>query len=730
MKKLVALLLIFVFCFSFVSGAFASESELPFLDVSVGQWYYNDIKSAYESGLINGKSATVFEPEANMTYAEAVKLAACMNQLYHEGHVSLTNGSPWYQTYVEYCYGTGIIDRDYDWNSHCTRAEYMEIFAHALPGIALQPINYVADDSIPDVKMTHPQAESIYKLYRAGILQGGDSSHICKPADNIRRCEVAAILSRMMDVTKRIIFSIGDQSEYLGIFRQPISALAEEGDKVAYTVVAVGGKPSYSYQWYYKCSDLLGYKAMAPGMDGFTGVNSACLMVDVSLDMLYKNYSFRCVVSDANGDSVTSDVAWLERIETEPEVKPLEIISQPQDVEGKAGTTASFGVVASGGTEPYSYQWQYSEDDAVFYDLGPANVTSGWVLGYSTATLVVNVEDYDLEKCWAFRCVVTDAQGQTVTSDFANILYEEPFVVTMQPVNTLAYEGETVQFVLAANGGTEPYTYRWQAAWGGEDAAFVDLNASHSWVSGYDTDALSLVASIREESYSYRYRCVITDAEGRQITSNTVHIILQPVLMISSQPQSVECASGETMSFTVGVSGGAAPYTYTWQYMTREMNDFADVPSYWGNLSGVGTESIELYVGSGHFAGDYRFRCVVTDAYGVQLTSDTAWVKSRPPQIVSQPADANVADGDYAIFRVEVGGGTGPYTYVWQYSFNGSDGFHNISEDDSWASGWNENILYIKAGQHHELMNWSFRCVVTNTYGDQTISNVVRINLT
>ena len=58
----------------------ANAATLPFKDVSASEWYYNDVKLAYEAGLINGKSNDVFAPNDNLTYAEAAKLAACMHQ--------------------------------------------------------------------------------------------------------------------------------------------------------------------------------------------------------------------------------------------------------------------------------------------------------------------------------------------------------------------------------------------------------------------------------------------------------------------------------------------------------------------------------------------------------------------------------------------------------------------------------------------------------------------------
>lgn len=60
--------------------SFTFATELPFTDVSASDWYYGDVKAAFETGLVNGMTDTTFEPESNMTYAQAVKLAACMNQ--------------------------------------------------------------------------------------------------------------------------------------------------------------------------------------------------------------------------------------------------------------------------------------------------------------------------------------------------------------------------------------------------------------------------------------------------------------------------------------------------------------------------------------------------------------------------------------------------------------------------------------------------------------------------
>ena len=76
----------------------------------------------------------------------------------------------------------------------------------------LMPINVVADDAIPDLKLSQdfPDRvyEGVYKLNRAGVVKGSDSKFSSKPNDNIKRSEVAAIITRMVFPDNRLSFEI------------------------------------------------------------------------------------------------------------------------------------------------------------------------------------------------------------------------------------------------------------------------------------------------------------------------------------------------------------------------------------------------------------------------------------------------------------------------------------------------------------------------------------------
>lgn len=188
----------------------APPLQRVFVDVPAGSWYYEDVYKAVSLGLVDGMSATAYEPLSSLTVAQAIKLAACLNQRHADGAVTLQNGAPnWYDSYVAYAVEKGLIRQgEYtSYNSPISRTEFVRIFYKALPADNYGQLNQVADGAIPDVKMGDPGAAEIYAFYRAGILTG-DERNFFNPGTAIVRSEVAAILSRMNDETVRKLVSI------------------------------------------------------------------------------------------------------------------------------------------------------------------------------------------------------------------------------------------------------------------------------------------------------------------------------------------------------------------------------------------------------------------------------------------------------------------------------------------------------------------------------------------
>ncbi len=202
-----------------------------FSDVRGTDWFADAVAQAVSLGLVNGRGLDEngenhFDPDGNITLAEAVKLAACIRQLCTEGTVTLSSGDPWYESYAAYGRGRFLAASDaeagFSYESvmerpdHViNRAEFAWLFARAVPAEFLPEVNSVPDNAIPDVRndreyrsddQAYPMRyyEEIYRLYRAGILNGSDRTGSFLPASPIRRSEVAAIVVRIAEPYRRV----------------------------------------------------------------------------------------------------------------------------------------------------------------------------------------------------------------------------------------------------------------------------------------------------------------------------------------------------------------------------------------------------------------------------------------------------------------------------------------------------------------------------------------------
>ena len=655
-KRILTLTLAVLMCAGLLPAA-VFGAEFKFIDVSPEAWYYSDVKNAVESGLVNGKTETTYCPDDLLTYAEAVKLAACMYQKYTTGVVSLVNGDPWYKSYADYAKMNGIITADYEWNEKATRAGYMAIFAHALPDAALTVKNEVPDGSIPDVPMTHPQAKEIYKLYRAGILQGSDdmylgvwTKHLCKPADNIKRSEVAAILTRMMYVPERQSFSMGttEAVDTLKIVKNPVStALKAVNETVSFTVDISGGKAPYIYKW------------VIEKETGTTPTSATSEKLTSTYNVTFSKDSFAftktiyiyCVVTDSDGKSVQSEKASVT-----PYSDTLRVVKQPENyVVKKAGDTdVSFGVEIAGGKGPYLYDWHE--------ELADRTVSLQQTTSETKSIMKVTDADAVLEKNPEVTvfCIITDSTGAKVTTDKVKLTktaikaYIDPTAVT------LASSSETFTLKTAVTGGVEPYKYQW--FWG---TAADKLSDMSEWADGYTTPNLTAKPDPR---YDVQYMsCRVTDADGNEAFTPVVSISVKTgdALKITKQPEDRTAWVSETVTFSVEVSGGTKPYTYQW-----EMGLPDDQPSIISaGLNGKPTLSFKVE----EYDYDYVFRCVVTDAKGeVAISSNVA---VREPgggsgtgqlSVSKQPADYTMkSESDIPTFETAVTGGKAPYNFVW-----------------------------------------------------------------
>ena len=172
-----------------------------FTDVS-GHWSFENVKSAYETGVMLGTTPTTFTPDGKVTVAQLLTMAARLHSIYNTGKAEFVQGSVWYQVYVDYCLRNSIITTStFDkYDREATRAEVARVMAKTFPSSEFVLKNDI--NEIPDVPRTNPDFDAILKLYRSGIVTGKVGLDF-KPDDFIKRSEMSAILTRIIDSTLR-----------------------------------------------------------------------------------------------------------------------------------------------------------------------------------------------------------------------------------------------------------------------------------------------------------------------------------------------------------------------------------------------------------------------------------------------------------------------------------------------------------------------------------------------
>ena len=235
MKKLLSTLLAAALCLGMGTAAAAAGTDNfilrneygNFKDVAEKDWYYSSVKSANEYGLVKGNPDGSFNPDGRLTVAEAIVMADRVHMIYRTGEDTLTNGEPWYQSYVDYAIEKGIIrDGDFeDYTRPVKRGEMAYIFSAAVPYADFEELNHRDNAVAPDIA-GHEYEDAIKLLYRCGIAMGNDTYGTFAPDSDIKRAEAAAIIARVADPQARKAAMLVEDFE-LG----PIAALGPVGAK-------------------------------------------------------------------------------------------------------------------------------------------------------------------------------------------------------------------------------------------------------------------------------------------------------------------------------------------------------------------------------------------------------------------------------------------------------------------------------------------------------------------
>ncbi len=194
--------------FQFNGYSVVNTDELPYVDVTSSDWFYGEVASAYKLGFIKGKSVFTYDPNGDVTIAEAITFALRLNYGYYGKEMpEIATEGDWYTPIVEAALEAGIIKKAQftEYDVPALRKQVAAIMAKSVPSDYLGTKNMFA--SIPDVNKNAPEYSAIIKLYRAGVLIGSDAQFNFMPETHITRAEMAAIINRIAipENRKRIV---------------------------------------------------------------------------------------------------------------------------------------------------------------------------------------------------------------------------------------------------------------------------------------------------------------------------------------------------------------------------------------------------------------------------------------------------------------------------------------------------------------------------------------------
>lgn len=181
------------------------EEKVVFSDVSKEDWFYNNVMSAYEKGIMNGVSENVFAPYSNMTRAMFVTVLYRMDGEPQTSASSAFSDVPkgsYYEKAVAWGAENKIIngfsDKDFKPDELVSR-EQMAVFLYRYAEYKGMDINLSEEINFSDYdKVSDFAKDAILWCVKNEIISGTEEN-LLKPYNTATRAETATILDRFLN---------------------------------------------------------------------------------------------------------------------------------------------------------------------------------------------------------------------------------------------------------------------------------------------------------------------------------------------------------------------------------------------------------------------------------------------------------------------------------------------------------------------------------------------------
>jgi len=316
---------------------------------------------------------------------------------------------------------------------------------------------------------------------------------------------------------------------------------ADTGDTIQFTDATTGGTPDYTYEWDFNNDGTVDNTEASP-----THIYTTAGTYTVSL-------------------TVTDSQA---RTDTETKTDYVNIITElvagfsADTTVANVDSAIQFTDATTGGAPDYTYEWDFNNDGTV--DSTEASPSHAYT---SIGTYTVSL-------------TVTDSQTRTDTETKASYInVAEELVIDFSADVTIANVDDIIQFTSAAAGGTPDYSYEWDFDNDGTVDS-TEANPSHTYTS----------------AGTYSVSLTVTDSQARTcIETKTDYINAAEELVAGFSADVTAADVGGVIQFTDATGGGAAPYTYEWDFNNDGTVDSTEAsPTHIYTTAGTYTVSLKV----------------------------------------------------------------------------------------------------------------------------------------
>jgi YVTN family beta-propeller protein len=276
-----------------------------------------------------------------------------------------------------------------------------------------------------------------------------------------------------------------------------------------------------------------------------------------------------------------------------------------------------------------------------------------------------------ITNAYAYNLTIIDSGVPTVNSIDSEAIVNPslgvPTLASSPSLPSSQGNGNTITFTATATGGTSPYTYNYlitNTVTGNLVANMLFTNVAST------TNSFAWTIPGADIGNTVQANVIVTDSAYSPETANsvksgilTITYTLLSTPILSSCPSSPILDAGQTVSCTITVSGGVAPYTYNW-LVSNSITDAVVANMLFTGVSSTGNTFEYTAVGVDAANSPLVFNVVVTDSHPTTINSiySSAFTVNTALTIPSiTPSNPTINSGQSVTFSSAWSGGTPAY---------------------------------------------------------------------